>query len=106
MRLVFIETAQFSKLSQRELADEGVRELQNELLRDPLQGRIIQGAGGCRKTRFADASRNKGKRGGYRIIYFLEDDRCYLLDLFSKNEASDLTPAQKQILKRYVKEKL
>jgi hypothetical protein len=103
---MFIELLQFSKLAGHMLEDEGVRELQNELLRDPLQGAVIQGTGGCRKLRFADAYRGKGKRGGFRVIYFLENERCYLLDLFGKNEASDLSPAQKQVLKRYVKEKL
>jgi hypothetical protein len=103
---MFIELLQFNKLAGRMLEDEDILELQNELLRNPLQGDIIQGTGGCRKMRFADVYRGKGKRGGCRIIYFLEGERCYLLDIFGKNEASDLSPAQKRVLKRYVKEKL
>jgi hypothetical protein len=62
--LEFIELLHFSKLVDCSLADESLREIQNELLRNPLQGDVMQGTGGCRKMRFGDASRGKGK--GYQ----------------------------------------
>jgi hypothetical protein len=44
--------------------------LQQELMRNPEAGEIIQETGGLRKMRFADRRRGKGKRGGLRVIYY------------------------------------
>jgi len=44
--------------------------------------------------------RGKGRRGGLRIIYyyFLSDQQIWLMTLYDKNEASDLTPREKKAL--------
>jgi hypothetical protein len=102
--LEFVETAYFTKLIDGYLSDEVQREMQNELFKNPTKGDLIQGTGGCRKLRVADASRGKGKRGGFRVIYFLKDDVVYFFDVFSKNETEDLSPNQKRLLKQAVKE--
>jgi hypothetical protein len=39
-------------------------------MENPEAGDVIEGTGGLRKIRFADAKRGKGKRGGLRIIYY------------------------------------
>src|ERR1019366_10680596 len=56
---------------------------------------------GQRKLRWADARRGKGRRGGLRIIYyhFPSDHQIWLMTLYNKDEASDLTAQQKKALK-------
>ena len=63
---------------------------------------IVAGTGGVRKARWG--YRAKGKRGGIRVIYFYRatSDVVYFLDLYAKNEKEDLTPADKQQLKKLV----
>lgn len=102
--LEFVETPYFIKRIDALLGDEARRVIQNELLISPEKGDLIQGTGGCRKLRVADETRGKGKRGGLRVIYFLKRDRVYFLDVYSKNEASDLSPTQKRLFKEAVKE--
>ena len=60
----------------------------------------MPGLGGIRKARVADPSRGKGKRGGFRYLYFYMQfrDRVYLLYLFSKDEQGDLSAAQRKLL--------
>jgi hypothetical protein len=102
--LEFIETPYFIKRIDALLSDEARRAMQNELLLQPEMGDLIQGTGGCRKLRVADEKRAKGKRGGLRVIYFLKGARLYFFDVYSKNEASDLSPMQKRLFKQAVKE--
>jgi len=74
--------------------------LQNELTNNPELGDLMPGTGGFRKLRWADKRRGKGRRGGPRIIYyyFLSDQQIWLMTLYDKNEASDLTPREKKAL--------
>jgi hypothetical protein len=46
--------------------------------------------------------RGKGRRGGLRVIYytFLFDEEIWLLSLYDKSEAVDLTRDQKDQLRR------
>lgn len=48
----------------------------------------------------------RGKRGGWRIIYYwaARDDVCYMLYAYAKNEQGDLTQAQIRTLGRLVRE--
>jgi len=71
MRAVFLELPPFARYRADYLDDEGFRALQTALMQNPQQaGDVIQGTGGLRKLRWADARRGKGKRGGLRIIYY------------------------------------
>jgi hypothetical protein len=74
------------------------------LISNPEAGNVIQGTGGFRKIRWLDDRRNKGKRGGLRVIYYLfsEDEQIWLLSVYDKSEASDLTAQQKRILKEAI----
>lgn len=65
---------------------------------NPMLGVVIPGAGGLRKARISLSGR--GKRGGGRVIYWFHSLECpvVLLWVFAKNEAEDLTPAQRQVL--------
>ena len=98
----FVEAPAFSRYRETYLDDDGFRELQQSLARNPEQGDLIPGAGGIRKLRFRDARRGKGKRGGLRIVYycFLSDEEIWLLTLYDKDEASDLSKDEKVMLRR------
>jgi hypothetical protein len=62
---------------------------------------LIEGTGGLRKIRHADAKRGKGKRGGLRVIYYywLGGSQCWFFTVYNKDELSDLTPTQRKFLK-------
>jgi mRNA-degrading endonuclease RelE of RelBE toxin-antitoxin system len=64
----FIETPIFTKVISRLLDDEDYRRLQTALMLRPEQGRVIRGAGGLHKVRWARLG--AGKRGGLRVIYY------------------------------------
>jgi hypothetical protein len=66
----FIEAPAFSRHLSRYLDDEQYRSLQDTLAGTPELGDVIPGTGGFRKLRWADTRRNKGRRGGLRVIYF------------------------------------
>lgn len=100
--LQFVEAPAFSRYREDYLDDEGFRRLQQALGRNPEEGDLIPGAGGVRKLRWSDPRRGKGKRGGLRIIYycFLSDEEIWLLTLYGKDQASDLSKDEKVQLKR------
>ena len=73
----------------------------------PEAGDMIEGTGGARKVRFA--GKGKGKSGGYRVITFYSGSSIpvFLLNVFAKNEKTDMTAKErntlKQILSKLVK---
>lgn len=71
MKAIFVELPAFTRHRDEYLDDDGFRELQNLPMEDPEAGDVIKDAAGLRKLRFADTRRNKGKRGGLRVIYYL-----------------------------------
>jgi hypothetical protein len=97
----FIEAPAFTRRVADYLSDDQLRRLQLELAWNPESGDLMPGAGGFRKMRWADARRGKGRRGGLRIIYyhFAADRQIWLMSIYDKNEAVDLTPQQKKMLK-------
>jgi mRNA-degrading endonuclease RelE of RelBE toxin-antitoxin system len=69
----FIETHLFTRLVQQYLSDDQYAELQKALIDNPELGPVIAGTGAVRKMRWAAPGR--GKRGGYRIIYYARRPR-------------------------------
>ena len=106
--MVFIEAPAFTRYVSEYLDDEQYRVLQNELAKNPEAGDVMPGTGGFRKVRWADPRRGKGRRGGLRIIYysFSSDQQIWLITLYDKNEAADLTPKEKKALKCAVEAEL
>jgi hypothetical protein len=51
------------------MTDDEYSALQRALMTDPEAGPVIPGSGGVRKLRWAAPGR--GKRGGYRVIYYV-----------------------------------
>jgi mRNA-degrading endonuclease RelE of RelBE toxin-antitoxin system len=97
----FFEAPAFTRYLPRYLDDDQYRILQRALANTPDIGDLMPGTGGFRKLRWADVRRGKGRRGGLRIIYYWFDvqDRIWLMTIYDKSEAADLTPEQKRMLK-------
>lgn len=86
----FIETRLFSRLVGEYLADAEYEILQRELIRNPDAGPVVPGTGGVRKLRWPAPGR--GKRGGYRIIYYVrrQDGVIWMLTMYPKNVAGNI----------------
>lgn len=108
MKALFVELPAFERHRQEYLDDQGFRDFQNLLMVNPETGDVIEGTGGLRKIRFADAKRGKGKRGGLRVIYYWwsAGKQFWLFTIYNKDEKDDLTPAQKKVLKELIKQEL
>ena len=108
MKAVFIELPAFERHRGDYLDDDGFRQLQLVLMANPEAGDVIEGTGGLRKLRFGDSRRSKGKRGGLRVIYYFWSGghEFWLFTLYDKDEAADLTPKQRALLKERVKGEL
>lgn len=106
MNRTFIEVPMFTKKWQElGLTDNELRELENELLKDPKAGDAIQGTGGLRKIRVALGNKRKGKRGGARVIYVDIEIKevIYFINVYTKGEKDDLTEDEKKAFKAMVK---
>ena len=97
----FIEAPAFTRHVAEYLPDDEYRELQIQLAANPQRGDLMPGTGGFRKLRWRDPRRGKGRRGGLRIIYycFLADQQIWLMTVYDKDEASDLSSKQVKALK-------
>ncbi len=104
----FIEAPAFTRHLSDYLDDEGYSELQANLGANADLGDLMPGTGGFRKMRWADARRGKGRRGGLRIIYyhFKSDSQIWLMTVYDKDEASDLTAKEKKALKDAIESEL
>ncbi|EHL32376.1 type II toxin-antitoxin system RelE/ParE family toxin [Legionella drancourtii] len=63
---------------------------------NPEVGDIIPGTGGVRKVRWG--SKDKGKSGGVRVIYYFYNESApiFLLTVYGKGEKENLSPEQKK----------
>lgn len=86
----FIETKLFSKLVQEYLGDEEYAALQHVLIENPEAGPVVAGSGGVRKLRWGAPGR--GKRGGYRVIYYVRraNGVIWMLTMYPKNVADSI----------------
>jgi hypothetical protein len=100
MRATFVEMPPFMRYRDQYLDDPAYRQLQLELMKNPVAGDVIAGTGGLRKLRFADRMRGKGKRGGLRVIYYwwVAADQFWLFTLYDKDEAGDLSVSERRAL--------
>ena len=77
------------------LDDEGMREVEFDIVRAPEAHPVIRGLRGVRKARIALPGR--GKSGGGCVIYFvLAGTDLFMMTAYPKNEQDDLTAAQRK----------
>ena len=90
------ETFVFSRRADALLTVRERDDLVTMLARAPLAGVVIPGTGGVRTLRFAADGR--GKRGGFRVIYYVLTDDMPLvaITIYGKNEKSDLSEAERR----------
>ena len=102
--MIFVELPAFNR--QKLFDDDGLREIQEQLLAEPAMGDLIPGGRGLRKLRAALPVR--GRRGGARVIYYWQTSPqvCYLIFAYAKNKRDDLTPAQIRALAELMQEVL
>ncbi len=100
-----IETHVFTRQVVAEWSPDEYLHFQLHLLAHPDAGAVIPGSDGLRKLRWSMPGR--GKRGGSRVIYFVQvaEGRLYLLYLYAKNVRSDLTLTQLRALRVLIAEK-
>jgi mRNA-degrading endonuclease RelE of RelBE toxin-antitoxin system len=87
----FYRDSPLTKLVVDYLSDEEYAALQLALMHDPEAGPVIPGSGGVRKLRWAAAGR--GKRGGYRVIYYVRraNGVIWMLTMYPKNVAENIS---------------
>ena len=87
---LFIELPAFSRYREDYFDDDALLELQGYLLAQPTAGDVVPGTGGVRKLRWARAG--MGKRGGVRVLYYLQDakGRIWLLTVYAKSARENI----------------
>ena len=101
MKAIFVELPPFARFRKDYFDDEGFHQFQLKLMNNPEAGKVIEGTGGLRKMRFPDSRRQKGKRGGLRVIYYFwnSGDQFWLFTIYDKDEADDLTASERKAAK-------
>lgn len=96
--MTVVELSTFSNKVDKLLTEAEKNDIISYLSAHPEEGDKIPGAGGLRKIRFQ--SHNKGKRGGYRVIYYFYNETMplFLFEIYSKSEREDLDAEQKKDL--------
>ncbi|OIO57620.1 MAG: toxin HigB-2 [Alphaproteobacteria bacterium CG_4_10_14_0_2_um_filter_63_37] len=86
----FIELPPFAALRDELFDDEEFVAFQAFLCEQPEAGTVIPETSGCRKVRWS--AKGKGKRGGSRVIYFLQltKGRIVLVAAYGKGERDDV----------------
>lgn len=106
MDRTFIEVPMFTrKWYSLGLTDDNLKDLQEELLKNPKAGDVIKGTGGLRKIRIPMEYKGKGTRGGARVIYVDIElkETIYFVNVYTKDEQDDLTEEEKKAFKAVVK---
>jgi hypothetical protein len=92
------ELPAYRSFAEKHLSEEERRSIIDYLAEHPMAGDIMRGTGGVRKLRWGMGGR--GKSGGVRVIYYFHNEKLplYLLTLFAKNEQTNLTAGERNIL--------
>ncbi|MCY1303501.1 Toxin HigB-2 [compost metagenome] len=98
---MFVELSPFERNRKAYLDEDDYSLFQQMLLANPEAGAVIANSGGLRKVRFGSPRRNKGKRGGIRVIYYYwhGGPQFWLFTLYDKDELDDLSSDQRRQLK-------
>lgn len=102
-------TKQVKKLNKNNKSiPDDIEGLEKELKKTPDKGDVIKGTKGGRKVRMAIASRNEGKSGGARIIYYLQNEPAVItfLAIYDKRVLETMSHSQiKEIVISMIPEK-
>jgi hypothetical protein len=104
MEMTFLQTSVFlSDWKRLGLGDEELRQLELQIMQNPLAGSLIKGTGGLRKIRFAMPGR--GKSGSARVGYvcFVGHKWTFLLTAFAKNAQANLTRAERNEFAQWIR---
>ena len=103
-RITVAELESFIKSSNKIMKEDEIKEFIDHISLNPKTGDVIPDTGGIRKVRWK--IKNKGKRGGARIIYFYYNENVplFLLYAYAKNEETDLSSTKKKVMKNLVNE--
>jgi len=64
---------------------------------------VIAGTSGARKARMP--AKGRGKRGGYRVIYYLvQGNTVWLITIYDKVRKEDLSPAEAKMINQVIQE--
>jgi hypothetical protein len=100
-----VETPIFDKYAAEVWTTDERNEFIGWIAADPLAGDVIPGSGGCRKVGWS--ARGRGRRGGARVIYFLQAEHTiWLLIVYSKAKFDDLPTEYLAELRRGVEDAL
>ena len=96
INITIVETRAFTRKVTVLLSEEEYAALQIFLRAQPDAGDVIQRTGGARKVRWK--KKGKGKRGGFRVIYFYHDanNMLWMLDMYEKSDQEDLSENDKK----------
>jgi hypothetical protein len=103
----FVETTRFASRRDAHFGgDEDYLRFQLALAEDPRRGDVIPGAGGIRKVRWRNLSRQTGRRGGLRVVYLYVEEvaSILLLGVYDKDVAADLSTDEKRALAAYAQQ--
>lgn len=70
---------------------------------DPAIGNLIPDDYGARKLRLPNSSAQRGKSGGFRLIYYVQDEgrhALWLLLVYSKSDQENISPSELKQLMR------
>jgi mRNA-degrading endonuclease RelE of RelBE toxin-antitoxin system len=86
-----IETPTFTRLADKIWSEDERLEFITFIAKNATAGDVIPGAEGARKIRWT--TKNSGKRGGVRVIYFNQDEQgtIYLITLYVKPKKTNIT---------------
>ncbi|MEJ7624305.1 MAG: type II toxin-antitoxin system RelE/ParE family toxin [Pyrinomonadaceae bacterium] len=102
----FVESPGFTNRVDKLASLDVLFALQNDLVRNPERGDLMEGCAGARKGRVGSKALGKGKSGGFRYvyIYIAIAGTIYLIHFYGKNEKANLSKAEKNELAKLIKE--
>jgi mRNA-degrading endonuclease RelE of RelBE toxin-antitoxin system len=73
-----------------------LQSLEAQLKHDERPGDKVPGVGyDVRKVRIGNPSAGRGKRGGFRVVYYIrQKDMVVMLTLYTKTQRKDISPEQ------------
>jgi hypothetical protein len=96
----FVWLPAFERSARKLLDEQDRRAIEGILCEDLRAGSVVKRTGGIRKLRYA--AEGRGKRGGMRIIYLLDEpcERVYLALAYAKSDHETLTKDEEGTLRR------